>query len=84
MDNVAIEVESDPTYRDIIEASARRAQPHRRRHRRRGARDRRDHRHQGDLLFHPIGQDRALTARERPRVPILALTPLVGVARRCA
>jgi pyruvate kinase len=35
-------------------------------------------RHQGDLLLHPSGTTAALTARERPRVPIIALTPAVG------
>ena len=77
MDNVAREVEHDPTYTEIIEAS-RKDQPHDRgrRHRRRRPRDRRDDRHQGDLLLHPVGHDRVLTSRERPRVPIIAMTSL--------
>ena len=57
MDNVAREVEDDPTYTQIIEASRGSAHQRRRRHRRRRARDRRGHRHRGDLLFHAVGHD---------------------------
>jgi pyruvate kinase len=32
--------------------------------------------------FTQSGKTAALVARERPRVPVLAMTPLVGVARR--
>ena len=34
--------------------------------------------------FTQSGTTALLTARERPRVPIIALTPLVGTARRLA
>jgi pyruvate kinase len=34
--------------------------------------------HQGDLLLQPVGHHGRLVARERPRVPILALTPLMS------
>jgi pyruvate kinase len=42
------------------------AQFDRRRHRRRGTGDRRDRRHQGDLLFHAIGQDRRAGGARTP------------------
>ena len=53
MDNVAVEVESDPTYREIIEAS-------------------RNARRTTALLI----------AREKPRVPIIAMTSEIETARR--
>ncbi len=83
MDNVAMEVEHDPTYREIIEASqtvrhasiadgivsAARALAA-----------------TGGVkaicCFTHSGTTALLVARERPRVPILALTPFVGTARR--
>jgi len=85
MDNVATEVEQDPTYTEIIEAS-RKA-------------DRmtvadgivaaaREIAETTDIkaicCFTQSGTTALLTARERPRVPIIALTPLVGTARRLA
>ncbi|MDF3414607.1 pyruvate kinase [Sulfitobacter sp. M57] len=85
MDNVAREVEVDPTYRDIIETS-RKA-------------DRmtvadgivaaaREIAETTDITaiccFTQSGTTALLTARERPRVPVIALTPLVGTARRLA
>ncbi|KIN65403.1 Pyruvate kinase [Sulfitobacter noctilucae] len=85
MDNVAQEVELDPTYTEIIEAS-------------RNA-DRmtvadgivsaaREIAETTDIkaicCFTQSGTTALLTARERPRVPVIAMTPLVGTARRLA
>jgi pyruvate kinase len=85
MDNVAQEVELDPTYREIIESS-RKA-------------DRmtvadgivaaaREIAETTDIkaicCFTQSGTTALLTARERPRVPVIALTPLVRTARRLA
>ncbi len=83
MDNVAIEVEADPTYRQIIEAS------------RTASRDSvaeaittaaREVAETTDIkaicCFSHSGRTAVLASRERPMVPILALTPLKGTARR--
>ena len=83
MNNVAIEVEADPTYRQIIEAS------------RTASRDSvaeaitgaaREVAETTDIkaicCFTHSGHTATLAARERPAVPILALTPLKGTARR--
>ncbi|GAA6176380.1 pyruvate kinase [Sulfitobacter pacificus] len=85
MDNVAREVEVDPTYTEIIESS-RKA-------------DRmtvadgivaaaREIAETTDIkaicCFTQSGTTALLTARERPRVPVIALTPLVNTARRLA
>jgi pyruvate kinase len=85
MDNVAQEVEVDPTYTEIIESS-RKA-------------DRmtvadgivaaaREIAETTDIkaicCFTQSGTTALLTARERPRVPVIALTPLVNTARRLA
>ncbi len=85
MDNVAIEVEGDPTYREVIEAS------------RSGTRNTvadgivaaaREIAETTDIkaicCFTQSGTTAALTARERPRVPIIAMTSLRGTARRMA
>lgn len=85
MDNVAVEVERDPTYTQIIESSraARRA----------SVADgivaaAREIAETTDIkaiaCFTQSGTTALLTARERPRVPIIALTPLVKTARRLA
>lgn len=83
MDAVAREVESDPTYRDVIEASRQVA--------RTSIADgivsaAREIAEATDIkaicCFTHSGTTAALVARERPRVPIIALTPLVGTARR--
>jgi pyruvate kinase len=85
MDNVAVEVELDPTYTQIIESSraARRA----------SVADgivaaAREIAETTDIkaiaCFTQSGTTALLVARERPRVPIIALTPLVGTARRLA
>ena len=85
MDNVAREVEQDPTYTQIIEASR--------------IADRmtvadgivaaaREIAETTNIkaicCFSQSGTTALLTARERPRVPIIALTPLKGTARRLA
>ena len=83
MHNVAVEVESDPNYRDIMQAS--------RVVQRNSTADAivaasREIAETVDIkaicCFTQSGKTAALVARERPNVPILALTPLVGVARR--
>jgi pyruvate kinase len=83
MDKVAIEVERDPIYREVIEAS--------RRANRRTVADAivaaaREIAETTDIraicCFTHSGTTAELVARERPRVPILALTPLVQTARR--
>jgi pyruvate kinase len=83
MQNVALSVESDPTYRDIIEAS-RTAQ-------RQTVADgivaaAREIAETTDIraicCFSQTGTTVRLVARERPRVPILAITPLEDTARR--
>ncbi|MDR0810309.1 MAG: pyruvate kinase [Gemmobacter sp.] len=83
MDNVAISVERDPTYRDVIEASRRVV--------RRSVADgivaaAREIAEAADIkaicCFSQSGTTISLVARERPRVPIIGLTPLVRTARR--
>jgi pyruvate kinase len=83
MDAVAVEVESDPTHRRVIESS--------RLIERRTVADgvvsaAREIAEAADIkaicCFTQSGTTALLTARERPRVPILALTPLVSTARR--
>jgi len=83
MDNVAREVEADKTYRDVIEAS-------------RGAEKStvaeaivsaaREIAETADIkaicCFTQSGTTASKTARERPRVPIIAITPLPTTARR--
>ena len=83
MDNVAKSVESDPTYREVIEAS--------RSAKRQTVADgivaaAREIAETTDIraicCFSQSGTTVRLVARERPRVPIIALTPLQGTARR--
>jgi pyruvate kinase len=83
MNNVAISVESDPTYRQVIEAS--------RSAKRQTVADgivsaAREIAETTDIkaicCFSQTGTTVSLVARERPRVPIIALTPLIGTARR--
>jgi len=83
MHNVAIEVESDPTYRDVIEAS-------------RGAKKEsvadgivsaaREIAETADIkaicCFSESGTTAALVARERPAVPVIAMAALMSTARR--
>jgi pyruvate kinase len=83
MNNVAISVESDPTYRQVIEAS-------RTIHRSTvadgivaAAREIAEATNiKAIACFSQSGTTVGLVARERPRVPIIALTPLMGTARR--
>ncbi|MGB8621423.1 MAG: pyruvate kinase [Paracoccaceae bacterium] len=83
MNNVAEEVEEDPTYREVIEASRGHARP--------GVAGAivsaaREIAETVDIkaicCFSHSGTTALLTARERPRVPILALTPFAATARR--
>jgi pyruvate kinase len=83
MNNVAISVESDQTYRQVIEAS--------RSVNRTSVADAivaaaREIAESADIkaicCFSQSGTTVSLVARERPRVPILALTPLMETARR--
>ncbi|SPF77680.1 pyruvate kinase [Pseudoprimorskyibacter insulae] len=85
MNNVAVEVEGDPTYREVIEAS--------RQAKRETVADgivaaAREIAETTDVkaicCFTQSGTTAALVARERPRVPIIAMTPLRGTARRLA
>ena len=85
MDNVAREVEDDPTYTEIIEASRRAT--------RTTVADgivaaAREIAETTDIkaicCFTQSGTTALLTARERPRVPIIAMTNLRGTARRLA
>ncbi len=85
MNNVAISVEKDPTYRQVIESSrviqretigdgivA-------------AAREIAEATNiKAIACFSQTGTTAALVARERPRVPIIALTPLMSTARRMA
>ncbi|MDA1285751.1 MAG: pyruvate kinase [Proteobacteria bacterium] len=83
MNSIAIEIERDPTYRDEIEAS--RSAP------REGIADAitaaaREIAETTEVCaiccFTHSGTTALKVARERPRVPIIALTPLIGTARR--
>ncbi len=85
MNNVAISVEKDPTYRQVIEASRviQRATI--------GdgivaaAREIAEATNiKAIACFSQTGTTASLVARERPRVPIIALTPLMSTARRMA
>ncbi|WP_322867676.1 pyruvate kinase [Aquicoccus sp. G2-2] len=85
MSNVAVEVEGDPNYRDVMEAT-RKAD-------RESVADgivaaAREIAETTDIkvicCFTQSGTTALLTARERPRVPIIAMTSLRGTARRLA
>ena len=83
MNSVAIAVEKDPTYREVIESS-------RRAERKTvadaivvAAREVAETTNvKGICCFSQSGTTIGLVARERPRVPIIALTPLIKTARR--
>ncbi len=83
MNNVAMSVEHDPTYRQIIEAS-------RSIHRQTiadgivaAAREIAEATNiKAIACFTQSGDTASLVARERPRVPIIALTPLMSTARK--
>ncbi len=83
MNNVALEVESDPTYRTVIEAS--RGGP------KQSVADgivsaAREIAETADIkvicCYSQSGKTALLVARERPTVPIIAMTSLMGTARR--
>ena len=85
MNNVAESVESDEIYRQVIEAQRTAA--------RSGVSDAitvaarevaETTRVKAICCFSHSGTTALLAARERPRVPIIALTPLTGTARRLA
>jgi pyruvate kinase len=85
MDNVAREVEDDPTYTEIIEASRKAS--------RTTVADgivaaAREIAETTDIkvicCFTQSGTTALLTSRERPRVPIIAMTNMRGTARRLA
>ncbi len=85
MNAVAIEVERDPTYRQIMEASRSASQE--------SVSDAitvaaREVAETTDVkaicCFTHTGTTALLASREKPRVPIIALTPLVSTARRLA
>jgi len=85
MNNVAVEVEKDEMYRDGLEASQTPS--------RQGVADAitvaaREVAETTDVkaivCFTQSGTTAQLAARERPRVPIMALTPMIGTARRLA
>ncbi|THH36802.1 pyruvate kinase [Aliishimia ponticola] len=85
MNNVATEVEQDPTYTQIIEASrhaARTTVAHGIVAAAREIAETTDIK--AICCYTQSGTTALLTARERPRVPILALTPLKETARRLA
>ena len=85
MNNVALSVEHDPTYRQVIEAS-------RVVHRQTiadgivaAAREIAEATNiKAIACFTQSGDTASLVARERPRVPIIALTPLMSTARKMA
>lgn len=85
MNDVAIEVENDPTYRDVIDAS--RGGP------KQSVADgivsaAREIAETADIkvicCYSESGSTASLVARERPHVPIIAMTSKLGTARRMA
>lgn len=85
MDRVATEVELDPTYTEIIESSRKADRMTVADGIVSAAREIAETTEiKAICCFTQSGTTALLTARERPRVPIIALTPLVGTARRLA
>jgi pyruvate kinase len=83
MNNVALEVESDPTYREIIEASRKVARHSVADGIVAAAREIAEATHvKAIACFSQSGTTASLVARERPRVPIIALTSVQKTARR--
>lgn len=83
MNNVAMSVESDATYRQVIEASRTAKRETVADAIVAAAREIAETTPiQAICCFSQTGTTVSLVARERPRVPILALTPLVNTARR--
>ena len=85
MDNVAREVENDPTYTQIIEASRTATRTTVADGIVAAAREIAETTEiKAICCFTQSGTTALLTARERPRVPIMAMTPVDGTARRLA
>ena len=85
MDNVATEVEKAPTYTQIIESSRKADRVTVADGIVAAAREIAETANiKAICCFTHSGTTAVLTARERPRVPIIALTPLVKTARRLA
>ena len=85
MNNVAIEVEGDPTYREVIEASRRAARTTIADGIVSAAREIAETTEIKVICcYTQSGTTALLTARERPRVPIIGMTSLRGTARRLA
>jgi pyruvate kinase len=83
MHNVALSVEKDPTYRQIIEASRVVTRETIADGIVAAAREIAEATNIKVIAcFSQTGNTAALVARERPRVPIIALTPLMSTARR--
>lgn len=83
MSNVAISVESDPTYRQVIEASRTVIRSTVADGIVAAAREIAEATNiKAIAVFSQSGTTVGLVARERPRVPIIGLTPLIGTARR--
>ena len=83
MDNVAKSVERDPTYREVIEASRKVARSTVADGIVAAAREIAEATNISAICcFSQSGTTAALVARERPSVPILALTPVERTARR--
>ncbi|WP_341211720.1 pyruvate kinase [uncultured Limimaricola sp.] len=83
MDNVAGEVENDPTYREIIDSSRKVAHNSVADGIVAAAREIAETTNvKAICCFSQSGTTASLVARERPRVPILALTSIRGTARR--
>ena len=85
MNNVAIEVESDPTYREVIEASRKANRTTVADGIVAAAREIAETTNiRAICCYTQSGTTALLTARERPRVPIIAMTSLRATARRLA
>ncbi|MFT7522694.1 MAG: pyruvate kinase [Candidatus Paceibacteria bacterium] len=83
MNDVAVEVENDPTYRDVIEASRNAERTTVADAITVAAREIAETTEvKAICCFTHSGTTALKVARERPRVPIIALTPLVGTSRR--
>jgi len=83
MNDVAVEVENDPTYREVIEASRSAARTTVADAITVAAREIAETTEVTAICcFTHSGTTALKVARERPRVPIIALTPLTGTARR--
>ena len=83
MDNVAHEVESDPTYREVIDSSRKVAHNSVADGIVAAAREIAETTNvKAICCFSQSGTTASLVARERPRVPILALTSIRNTARR--